>query len=746
MVGVVIIAAVIPYINAPKGYFIWDDINLIVLDYQIKSFKFIGEVFTRDFFGFSDESRKYGYYRPLVTITYMIDYAIWGKSAYGYHISNMIMHIINCLLIFFILRRLTGQKNLIPLVATLLFATNPIHTESVTWIAGRTDPLCSLLFFGSLYAYMVYADRLAAREKMLPPPEYDQYRGARSRLIPLTFSLLLFWAAMLSKEMALSLPFLLIAYNLIFVSEFKWIRFKRFISGFILFFGASGIYFLIRMKISFSHQAKDPFNFVTTILSFTKTITLYTWKMLFPVYLTGYMQNDLVEEVFTKEFLVPFVLLVAAIWIMIHNLKRNKLIAFGIAFTLITFLPLSNFIRISGPKDMGFMSAERFLYIPSLGVSLLVGMGFAYFLRHLVNGAGQKRGSMTVIALILLVTVLCGFTGLTIDRNRDWYNNESFFKASLERAPNAPILYMLLGNVYSITHQWDKAEEMLRLAIEYIAPRDSEEPTWIYSDIAGIYAKQAQLSGNVEFYDKAFEIMRRAEKSKFHNSAVYYNKGEIYRAMGDPHKAAEYYQKSLEIARDNLMALVKLGMVYQQLAQNEPENSAKKMSYFELSNRAFLGAIELVPNDAIILNNIGHNYTKMNDPKKAVRYYLQAVEKKPDFARAHSNLGFELVKLRQDDQKALLHLRKAIMLDNSLVEPRLTIANVLFFRKNQPQEALKYIEEAEKIEPDNIKTLLFLGQYYRDSGNESLAMEYFKKVLRIDSGNQTAKALIGALK
>jgi len=97
-----ILSAVTAYWNAPKGDFIWDDISLIVLDYQIKSWNFMREVFTRDFFGFSDDNRKYGYYRPLITISYALDWRAWGLKPAGYHYTNIAMQILCTLLLFFI--------------------------------------------------------------------------------------------------------------------------------------------------------------------------------------------------------------------------------------------------------------------------------------------------------------------------------------------------------------------------------------------------------------------------------------------------------------------------------------------------------------------------------------------------------------------------------------------------------------------------------------------------------------------
>lgn len=727
---IIILASIIPYINAPKGYFIWDDINLILMDYQIKSWHFLKNIFSRDFFGFSDNSRKYGYYRPAVTISYMVDWKLFGKNPAGYHWTNIIYHIVNCLFVFSILLRLFKRRPLVPLIATLLFATTPIHTESVTWIAGRTDPLCGLFYFASFYFYIVYSERVARKEGYLEPIETDPEVIKKGGGTVLLLSLFFFAMSILSKEMAISLPFLIVVYNLIYISKFRWGRFSRYISSFVLFFGVAGLYFLFRtFKISLSEQAKDPYDFVTTILTFIKTISLYIWKMLFPVYLTAYLQNELVEDVFSKEFLIPFAILVILLWVFLHYLKKNQSIAFFVGFVLLSFLPLSNFIRISGPADMGFMSAERFLYIPSFGICVLLAMGFAYFIRSFAGINSERADSKPkkvhrVIALLLLAFVLVGYTTLTVLRNRDWYDNETFFKASLERAPNASILYMLLGNVYSIEQNWQKAEETLKMAIEYISPRDREEPTWIYSDLAGVYAKQG-------LYDKALETMKLASKTKFHNSAVEYNYGEIYRAMGNLDKAISYYERSLSIYRDNIQALVKLGMCYQQKGN------------YELSNKAFLNALELLPTNAEILNNIGYNYSRQGDPRKAIHYFRHSIAKDSSFSRAYANLGLEQIKTGKNPNVAIENLQMAIKLEPKLVEPRLALGGLIV--KEDPEKALKIFEDAYRIQPRNIKTLLYLGLFFLESGNKEQSRKWLEKALEIDPNNVKAKQFIQQL-
>ena len=813
-VVILLASAILPYINAPKGYFIWDDINLIMMDYQIKSWHFMKNIFSRDFFGYSDNSRKYGYYRPIVTITYALDWQINEKNPAGYHWTNIINHILCTLLVFFILARILKGRVLVPMITALLFATNPIHTESVTWIAGRTDPIAALFFLLSFYLYIVYAERLAVKEGFVDPPAWNPDYGKKWRTWVLVLAALSFALAFLSKEMALTLPGILMVYLVIFITGFNWRKLSRYLPSIFLYALTLVPYFYVRStSVAFSEQAHDPFEIADTIMTFVKTIALYTSKTLFPVYLTAYMQNELVEDVFTSEFLVPFVLIVIALWVMLRNINRNKPLAFAIAFTLLSYLPLSNFLRISGPADMGFVSAERFVYLPSFGVSLALALLFAYLMRFSPKLRALDESSTTepnsepeatapggrivgLVASALLVVVLLFYGVLTYERNKVWYDNETFFKVAMAQAPNAPILYMLLGNVYSIEQKWDKAEETLKKAIEYISPRDREEPTWIYSDLAGVYAKQG-------LYDKALETMKLASKSKTYNSAVEFNYGEIYRSMGDYEKAAIYYRRSHNIDRNNPQTLSKLGMVLQRLGQYEQSNKAylsavnllpteptmygriahnyaklgnkkKALEYLELSLR-FLGddlagyqdlarqlqsdglyelarrtyteVAAMVPDSAQPYNDIGHAYSREGDSASAIKYYKKALEKDPEFITAHSNLGIELIKTKQDPEQGKQHLEKAIAMDPDLIEPRLALASYYMFIANPPSanDAYAQLSEAYKRDKSNVNTLIYLGVFYKNVGKPELAKKSLERVLELDPKNANAKEILKTL-
>lgn len=720
------------YWNAADADFVWDDINLIVMDYQIRDFSFLQDVFTRDFFGFQDNARKYGYFRPVITITFMIDYAIWGLNASGFHISNIVFHTLATVLLFFVFLRLAPSRPLGPFLAAFLFAVHPIHTESVSWIAGRTDTVCGLFFFGSMLSFMIFAESHAARrmaDGQFSGGAGSETQGRKNRWgLVLVISYFSFLVALLAKEMAVVLPGVLAVYLLFYFTGFRWKKILAFLpamGGFLVILAGYGLYRYLVVDVS--EQAKDPWGVVTTLLSFLGTIAYYLMKMAWPLHQSGYIQNELVHSVVEAKVLAAFVLLALIAWGIWAGYEKDRLLGFSLSFLIITFAPLSNFVRISGPRDMGFMTAERFLYIPSAPFLLVVGVLLSRLIGKLFGLRTDKRlgGRAHAAVAVALIVVMAGlYAHLTVRRNEVWKNNENFFKDCISKAPSAPLLYMVLGNIYSLMNRYDEAEKTLKTAIEYLSPRDREEPTWIYSDLAGVYAKQEQ-------YDKALEMMKLAGRGRTRNSAVEFNLGEIYRMMGDLEKARDYYMRSLSIDSKSVKTLEQLGMVLQ------------KLEDWEAANKRYIALEKLLPKSARTQINIGKNYMMLRQFPRAVRHLEKAIALHPRSSPAWELLGNCHLSMGESDV-GIRHLKRALEQDPDNHGARASLGNALFTIGEKVQ-AHQVLLAALKASPNNIKALIGMGILASDQGHPEIAQKTFRKVLRLEPGNRQAMLSMGIL-
>src|SRR3989337_99951 len=193
---VVIFSSLAIYINSLGGDFIWDDIEQIVENPAIKDIGNIPSFFTSDLWRLiSNPTIGSYYYRPFFLLSLAGDYSRWELNPFGYHITNLALHALASFLIYQIGRRLF--LNSTPaFLGSMFFAVHPVHVESVAWISGRTDPMAALFFLLSFYFYILFRDG----------------KG----LTMLIFSLISYFFSLLSKEIGITLPLLLLVYELSF--------------------------------------------------------------------------------------------------------------------------------------------------------------------------------------------------------------------------------------------------------------------------------------------------------------------------------------------------------------------------------------------------------------------------------------------------------------------------------------------------------------------------------------------------
>lgn len=139
-------AAFFVYFNALGNDFAYDDNVQIKKNPYITSFKYLNDIFTKNVWAFRGVEGISNYYRPMMTLPYLLNYQAFGLNPFGFHLTNILFHLMATLLVFLLGRRLLSN-DLMAFMAALLFAVHPIHTESVTWVAGLTDVNCAVFFW-----------------------------------------------------------------------------------------------------------------------------------------------------------------------------------------------------------------------------------------------------------------------------------------------------------------------------------------------------------------------------------------------------------------------------------------------------------------------------------------------------------------------------------------------------------------------------------------------------------------------
>jgi len=554
----IVLISFLVYLNALRNGFVWDDMVLIADNEGINKWGCFWENFVRDFFDTTDDTIefKYGYYRPIISFSYMIDYAVWGLKPWGFHLSNIIFHTVSCISVYLIFNSLFNNRS-VSIITSLLFACHPIHTESVTWISGRTDIVAGMFFLSAFYLYQKALNPLIPNEinSSLSNIEILKLFFKHSKIFYLC-SIILFAIAMLCKEMVATLPFLIIAYTHYFMGLRNGRQFKISLLLSTPYFFVILLYGIIRFIILGIHTVVNPGGeemkgFYTTTLSFIKTIFIYLFKLIYPAHLSAYIQNPMSFSI-TEPTVISSIFGVAVLIFLIVWLKKRWAgMSFLILFYLVTLLPLSNFIRISAPWDMGFVTAERFLYIPSLGfcgiISILLATAWKTW--------KQSFPILEYATILLFITLLIFYSGRTLLRNNDWVDERTFFLKTLKDAPDAALLHHALGNVYVREEKYEKAldyyKESLRLYPLYHAA---------YNNIGTIYSKNGLLDQAITAFNEAIKINPDYIQSHFNLGAMYYQKGMLTDASNE-------FKKVLKLNKNYVKAHNNLGIIYAESGQ-----------------------------------------------------------------------------------------------------------------------------------------------------------------------------------
>lgn len=293
-----------------------------------------------------------GNYHPFTILTFAIEYYFFGLNETGYHTVNLLLHLMNAILVFRAVL-LLGNKGGVALIAALFFGIHPLHVESVAWVSELKDLLYTFFFLASYIFYLKYI------------------KGGHKKYY--IMALFLFLASLLSKAMAVSLP---VVFILTDYFKGRKINKSTLVDKIPFFFLAIafGIVAILAQK-SFGATDVDKFPFLQRILFACYGFISYLLKLLFPLNLSAYYPYPVNsgENIPIKYYiyLIVFAGLMAGV---IFSLRFKKDISFGIGFFAITiFLVLQLF-----PVGETFM-ADRYSYVPSIGIFYLAGEGLYYY-------------------------------------------------------------------------------------------------------------------------------------------------------------------------------------------------------------------------------------------------------------------------------------------------------------------------------------------------------------------------------
>lgn len=469
-----------------------DDAALVVGNPYIKSWGYLLQMLSEDAWNVGE---RHNYWRPIFSISLALDYSLWGLNPLGFHLTNVLLHAMNTVLLYLLGKKLQGKTY--ALFGALLFALHPIQAHAVNVISTRADLLAVFFSLLSLQAYF------------------------SGRAISFAIAMAL---ALLSKETSMVFP-LAILFAGIIVEKSK--QDSRLILAFVIL----GLYLAVRLSLGFSfsliplifsYQAPWDIRFLLTF----KVLALYflaifnLFEMPHPFW-TVEMPTS-VNDAYVMSGMLIFLLLLGAIW---RTWKREPIVAFGLVWFLLYFLPISNLKQLNQPM------AEHWLYIPIVGLSLAFGAALnACSFSRLPGVRWVRAGGTAGVAVFLIFSLL-----VVREKSKIYRNDESFLLAAIRANPRIARLYSILGSTYIEKRAISKAKEFYSRAL-------AVDPDELYANYKlGFLFYQAAQRGAAKIY------LDRVTRISPELSSEFSLVAHAWEMLGDNEKALSYYRKAIDL-------------------------------------------------------------------------------------------------------------------------------------------------------------------------------------------------------
>ena len=674
--------------------------------------------------------------RPLANITFAINYLFDGDDTTGYHVVNIAIHIANGILLFVFLLwtlQLSGlkgdstQRAAIAFLTAMLWFTNPLHTQSVTYIVQRANSMAAFFY---LLAFCLYIQ--------------GRRSGGRLRQSwPWHLGALLAWILSLGcKQNAAILPLFILLYEWYFfqASDPQWLRRRLWIIA-----GVFAILLAVALLLLGQNPldrltnlyafSRDRFTYGQRILTQPRVIVYYLSLFLFPrpdrlnIDYDYPLSTSLVSPPTT---LIALILIGTALVIACWGARKHRLLSFSIFWYLGNLLIESSVI----PLDIIF---EHRTYLPTMLVPL---MPVVWTFTHI-------RQKKLAVGVLLLPALLFSFW--TYQRNKVWQDGITFWQDCVDKSPHKARPRFSLGAAFAASGAYEKAMAQYRMALE-IDPEYGE----VYNNIGNIDARRGDYAEaeapyrkaialqpayvkayyNLavvllaqEKYDEARAYLEQARHLDPNFADVYARIGDIDVAQGKTDQALEAYRQALDLSPEQPLVLSSIGKIY----ADKKEFDQARM-YFEQ-------ALAQDPANAELLVDIGKLLQDQGHPHQALEYYRRAIAADPDTAAAHFNMANVYMTL-DDKDKAERHYREALRLDPGLIEAH-TNLGLLLAARGDTAEALAQNREALALDPTYASAYNNIGNILTEQKQFESAIANYQEAIRLDPKFEDAHVNLG---
>ena len=687
-----------------------------------------------------------GNWHPLTMLSHMLDCQLFGLKPWGHHLTSLLLHALNAVLLFALLCRLTGARWRSFFVAAL-FAVHPLRVESVAWVAERKDVLSSFFGLLTLLFYTRYAEyevqslpqsgtKIQSQKAQSPGPAVTDHGPPTSPFLsrtaphasgPYLASLSCYALGLMSKAMLVTWPFLMLLLDYWPLDRFKRTSPGRLVREklpfFVLAVAASVLTFAVQQhEGTVVAVGRLPLGVrgANALISYYR----YLGKLFWPADLAVFYPHP-EHWSLGQTLLAGGLLLILSGWVFAQR-RRHPFLLVGWLWFLGTLVPVLGLVQV-GSQSM----ADRYTYLPLIGMLIVVVWGAAELARDTRKLTIAFLGAGSVAILVCV--------GFTRQQLGYWKDGETLFRQALAVTANNAFARVALSNVLDEKGQTDASIGQLEEAIR-LKPNS---PNARYN-LGTALASKGQVDEAIRQFEETIRL--KPDYAEAHNGL-----GAALASKGQDDAAIHHYEQAIRLqpnyvqAHNNLgNALLRKGQAdaaisqYQEVARLKPDyaevhsilgNLLFKRGQMDGAISQFQDVIRLNPDQAEAHFNLGAALASKGQMDEAISQFLEAVRLKPDYADAHYNLGTALARKGLLDQ-AIRQFQDTVRLKPDYAGAHYNLGLALS-KQHNTDEAINQFQAAVRLRPDYAPAHHHLGLALEEKGRIDEAISQYQETLRL---------------
>lgn len=562
-------------------------------------------------------------WHPLTWISHQLDASFFGTNAGGHHAVNVVFHIVNSILLFFLIKRLTGAFWKSAIVAAL-FAVHPAHVESVAWVAERKDVLSTLCWLATTWFYIRYTEN--TKEKNF-----------------YWLALLFFALGLAAKPMLVTLPFTLILLDYWALERFdKWnvqsllplIREKI---PFFILTAASAAVTIWAQGASGAIQSTELISMTDRLQNAALAYAKYVVMLFYPANLGIWYPFD--NNFNSVQVAASLLLLIVTTAFSLREIKTRKYLFVGWFWFLGTLVPVIGILQV-GRQAL----ADRYTYVPYIGLSIAVVWLFGeIFERFKLN-----RNAVAAVCGIILIALSI----LAFRQTSYWRNSETLFTRTLHVTQKNYFVENNFCNYLEKKNRLDEAAAQCQSAIEH-------EPTLAaaYNTYGTVLMKQNKAAEAKRNFDRTLELDPTYTLARA-NLVV------LAAGQGDIDAARDNLSKAIAVDANSFFDAARLVDAYSSVAV-----AAMRQKRHAAAEEFFKRALEITPNNLDFRRNLALALHLQGKSAEAVKTLEDVIRQNPNFPEAHNTLG--LIYAEQNRrQEAIAQFQRALQINPNFAPAR----------------------------------------------------------------------------